>query len=89
MQLQASKVDEWWNLIQDLLQKDIQGLFNEHKAFEVSYRRNLKGYQKAYRNFQYNSPFVTVEDSFDTLDFNQYDVGPSGESLKVQLTILA
>jgi hypothetical protein len=44
MQLQASKVDEWWNLIQDLLYKNIQGLFNEHKVDEVNYQRNLKRY---------------------------------------------
>jgi hypothetical protein len=28
MELQASNVDEWWNLVQDLLQKNIQGLFD-------------------------------------------------------------
>jgi hypothetical protein len=28
MELQASNVDEWWNLVQDLLQKNKQGLFD-------------------------------------------------------------
>jgi hypothetical protein len=50
--------------------KKIQGLFNEHKVDESSYWRNLKRYRKAYLDFQYDSPFVTLEDNFHTLDFN-------------------
>jgi hypothetical protein len=45
LQLKASHSDEWWNLVQDLLQNDIQILFNELKADETNYRRKLKAYQ--------------------------------------------
>jgi hypothetical protein len=53
-------------------------LFNEHKVDEVNYQRNLKRYWKAYLDFQYDSPFVILEDNFHTLDFNSYDVGLRG-----------
>ncbi len=39
---------------------------------------------KHIQNFDYDSPFVTLEDGFNTLDSNQYDANPSGEILKVQ-----
>jgi hypothetical protein len=56
-------------LVQDLLKKCIHGLFDEHKVDEANYRRKLKAYQEAYLNFLYESPFTTLEDTFDTLDF--------------------
>ncbi len=39
---------------------------------------------KHIQNFGYDSPFVTLEDGFNTSDFNQYDANPSGKILKVQ-----
>jgi hypothetical protein len=45
LQLKAFHIDEWWNLVQDILQNDIQNLFNEFKAYETNYRRKLKAYQ--------------------------------------------
>jgi hypothetical protein len=44
LQVKASHMNEWWNLVQDLLQNDIQNLFNELKADETNYRRKLKAY---------------------------------------------
>jgi hypothetical protein len=55
-------------------------LFDEHKVDEANYRRNWKAYQKTYIEFNYDSPFVTHEDNFNTLDFNQYEVGLSGKA---------
>jgi hypothetical protein len=51
--------------------------------------KELKRFRKAYPNFQYDSPFVTLKDNFHTLNFNWYDVGPRGESPKVQSIVLA
>jgi hypothetical protein len=55
-------------------------LFDEHKVDETNYRRKLKAYQETYIEFSYDSPFVTLGDSFNTLDFNQYEVGLSGKA---------
>jgi len=51
-------------------------MFDKHKANEANYRRKLKSCIEAYLKFRYESPFVIPKDSFDTLDFNQYGVGP-------------
>jgi hypothetical protein len=48
MELKASDIDDWWNLVHDLLQKDLKGLFDEHKAHEASYRMKVKAYKEAY-----------------------------------------
>jgi len=58
-------------------------LFDEHKADEVSYKRRLKTYKETYPKFKYDSLFVTLENSFNTLNSNQYEKGPSGEAREV------
>jgi hypothetical protein len=63
---------------------DIQNVFDEHKANETNYKKNLRVYWKTYPKFWYDSPFVILEDSFDTSNFNQYDVGLSVEIQEVQ-----
>ncbi len=88
MQFQAFDVDEWWNLVQDLLKKCIHGLFDEHKVDEANYTRKLKAYQEAYFNFLYESPFTTLEDNFDTLNFLQFKVIPNEEVVEEQSTSL-
>jgi hypothetical protein len=55
-------------------------LFDEHKVDEANYRKKLKSYQETYIKFSYDSPFITPKDSFNTLDFNQYEVGSSGKA---------
>ncbi len=87
MQFQACDVDEWWNLVQDLLKKCIHDLFDEHKVDEANYRRKLKAYQEAYLNFLYESPFTTLEDTFDTLDFQQFKVNPKWRSSRGRINI--
>ncbi len=52
-------------------------MFNEHKADGASSRRRLKAYRD-------ESPFVTLEDSFNISDFNQYETSPIGEVQEVQ-----
>ncbi len=75
MELQISNIDDWWNLVQDLLQKDVHGLFDEHITYENSYRRKLKAYQKSLPRFCVHvSPSTTLEDSFATLDFDEFEV---------------
>ncbi len=71
LQLQASNVDTWWNLSEDMFQIDSQTLFDEHKANEANSRTRLKTYMKTYPEFKHESPSVTPEDNFNTLDFNQ------------------
>jgi len=39
MGLQAYDVNDWWNLVQDLLHKYIRRLFDEHKVNKANYRR--------------------------------------------------
>ncbi len=46
--------------------------------------KKLQAYQKTYLEFQDDSPSATPKDSFDTLDFNQYDASLSGEVHEVQ-----
>jgi hypothetical protein len=58
-------------------------LFNEHKVDEASYRRKLKAYWEAYPEFRYDSPSTTLEDNFNTSDFNQYEAGSSGKAQEV------
>jgi hypothetical protein len=57
MELQAYDVYEWWNLIQDLLQKYIRGLFDEHKIDEASYRRRVDAWHGGSKVA--NAPFHT------------------------------
>jgi len=59
-------------------------LYNEYKANEVNYKWKLQAYREAYPNFQYDSPSMIPNDSFDTSYYNQYEVGPNGELPKVQ-----
>lgn len=30
METKMSDIDDWWNFVQDLLQKIVQGLFDDH-----------------------------------------------------------
>ncbi len=39
---------------------------------------------KTYPKFKHESPSVTLEDNFNTLDFNQYESSPSGKAQEVQ-----
>jgi hypothetical protein len=50
-------------------------LFDEHKEDETNSKRRLKAYMEAYQEFKYKSPFVTLEDNFNTSNFNQDEVG--------------
>jgi hypothetical protein len=59
---------------------DLQTLFNEHKAYEVSSKRRLKSHWEAYLKFKYESPSTTLEDNFNTSNFNQYEIGPNGQA---------
>jgi hypothetical protein len=45
-------------------------LFDEHKVDETNYKKRLKAYKEAYPKFKYDSPFVTFENNFNTLDSN-------------------
>ncbi len=76
LQLQASNVDTWWNLIRNMFQTYLQILFDEHKADEASSKRRLEAYKEKYPKFKYISPFVTPEDNFNTSNFNQDEVSP-------------
>jgi hypothetical protein len=66
-----------------MFQIDLQTLFNEHKADEATSRRRLKAHREAYLKFKYESPSTTLEDNFNTSNFNQYEIGPSGEAHEV------
>jgi hypothetical protein len=59
-----------------VFQINLQTLFDEQKADGASSRRRLKAYRD-------ESPFVTLEDSFNISDFNQYETGPSEEVQEV------
>jgi hypothetical protein len=63
-----------------MLQTKLQTLFDEHNANEASYRKRLKAYKETYPKFTNDSPFATLEDNFNTLDFNKYETCPSGEA---------
>jgi hypothetical protein len=63
-----------------MFQKNLQTLFNEHKENETSYKMRLKAYKEAYPKFKYDLSSTTLEDSFNTSNFNQYETGPSGEA---------
>jgi hypothetical protein len=54
-------------------------LFNEHKEND-SYKMRLKAYKEAYPKFKYDLSSTTLEDSFNTSNFNQYETCPSGEA---------
>ncbi len=54
------------------MQKDVKALFDERKANEVSYKRKFIAYRKAYHEFVYTSPSVTIKDSFVGLDVDQF-----------------
>jgi hypothetical protein len=32
MELKTLNIDEWWNMVHNLLHKDVHGLFDEHRA---------------------------------------------------------
>jgi hypothetical protein len=49
-----------------MFQTNLQTLFDEHKANEASSSRRLKAYKEAYPKFKYDSPFATLEYSFNT-----------------------
>jgi hypothetical protein len=40
-------------------------LFNEHKAYEANYERKLEAYQNAYLEVKHDSPFATLDNSFE------------------------
>lgn len=86
LQLQAFNVDTWWNLIQDMLQTNLQTLFDDNKVYEVSYIRRLKAYRETYLEFKYDSPFAAFEDNFNTSDFN-HEASPNGEAQEAQSNI--
>ncbi len=69
LQLQASNVDTWWNLVQDMFLTNLQTLFDGQKANETNSKRRLKAYREAYLEFKYESPSITLEDNFNTLGF--------------------
>ncbi len=37
---------------------------------------------EAYQKFKYESPFVTLEDNFNTSNFNQDEVGSEGQEVQ-------
>ncbi len=51
------------------------GLFNEHKINEASYKMELKTRKEAYPKFVYEFPFVTPKDSFIKSNMDQFQVG--------------
>ncbi len=61
----------------------LQTLFDEHKVNEANHKRRFKTYKEANPKFKYESTYVTLEDNFNTSNFNQYEVGPSGEAQEV------
>jgi hypothetical protein len=63
-----------------MFQTYLQTLFNEHKANEANSRIRLKTYMETYLEFKYDSLSTTLEDNFNILDFNQYEIGLSGEA---------
>jgi len=64
MELGTLDIDIWWNLVQDILQKDVHGLFIEHKVNESSYKMKFKAHKETYPEFVYEFPSITLEDSF-------------------------
>jgi hypothetical protein len=50
--------------------KDVKVLFDERKADEASYKRNFNAYIKAYPEFVYTSPSITIKYSFVGLDMD-------------------
>jgi hypothetical protein len=42
---------------------------------KASSKRRFKAYMEAYQKLKYESPFVTLEDNFNTSYFNQDEVG--------------
>jgi hypothetical protein len=57
---------------EDILQKDVHGLFNEHKANEESYQRKFKAYRETYPKFVYEFPSITL----DRKKFHRIKHGP-------------
>ncbi len=80
MELDALDIDVQWNLVQDILQKHVHNLFDEHKTNEARYKRNFRVYREVYPNFVYESLLVTLEDSFLEFDKEQYQTSPSGKT---------
>lgn len=88
MELGALDIDVHWNLIQDIVNKDVQLLFDEHKPNnQASNRRKLKTYRKAYLKFVYTPPCVTQKDSFVGLNMDQFQACISGKVTKMQLVV--
>jgi hypothetical protein len=55
-------------------------LFDEHKEDEAIYTKKLKTCREPYLEFKYGSSFIILEDNFNTLEFNQYEIGPNGKA---------
>jgi hypothetical protein len=49
------------SVFKDIMQKDVHGLFNEHKANEESYQRKFKAYKEVYPEFVYEFPSITLD----------------------------
>jgi hypothetical protein len=45
-------------------------LFDEHKVNEANHKRRFKTYKEANPKFKYESTYVTLEDNFNTSNFN-------------------
>jgi hypothetical protein len=62
----------------------MQTLLDEHKIDEAKYMKKLKVYKELLLILFMNPPFVTPKDNFAKLNKEQYQVGFSGEPLKIQ-----
>jgi hypothetical protein len=58
-------------------------IFDEHKVNEARYMRKFRAYKDVFLDFVYESHPLTLENNFTNSDKEQYQIGPTGEPLKV------
>ncbi len=84
MELGTLDIDIWWNLLQDILEKDVHGLFHEHKVNEASYEMKLKAHEEVYPKFVYEFPSITLEYSFIRSNMDRFQASTHEEIDEVQ-----
>ncbi len=56
LKLKGGKREQWWTLVQDVVQQDIKDAIAHYRADEELDRHKLQAYLTAYPNFKYSPP---------------------------------
>jgi len=75
LQLKVGKREQWWTLVQDMVQQDIKDAIARHRDDEELYRHKLQAYVTAYPNFKYTPPEQL--DAFTESDASQDATSPN------------